>query len=209
MDRAIVRQATLKSNVVTVPIPNSILQYPLTIKAHIGVYEGDEFKVIETISIPVIPKVKPSDYRLENSDEEVYSFNALENLIVNTSDLVLTELQRVSDELDNAIVESGTIGIWKYIKWSNGDLDCIGVYEDTLSKTLDFAGLAAYTVEIPLPTDLFIEEPRFVNHTVQIGTALTIPGMAEPWPEMVKLWALSVDGTHDTMWRVFVSGKWK
>lgn len=83
MDRAIVRQATLNNNVVTVTIPNSILQYPLTINAHIGVYEGDEFKVIETISIPVIPKVKPSDYKLENSDEEIYSFNALENKVDN------------------------------------------------------------------------------------------------------------------------------
>lgn len=79
MDKAIVRQATLKNNVVTVSIPNSILQSPLTIYAHIGVYEGDTFKVIETVSIPVIPKVKPSDYRLENSDEEIYSFNRLES----------------------------------------------------------------------------------------------------------------------------------
>lgn len=81
MDKAIVRQATLLNNIVSVKIPNSILQYPLTVNTHIGVYEGDEFKVLEVISIPVIPKAKPSDYKLENSDEEVYSFNRLENMI--------------------------------------------------------------------------------------------------------------------------------
>ena len=83
MDRAIVRQSTLESGVVTVRIPNSILQSALTIKAYVGIYEGETFKVIETIEIPVIAKTKPADYVIEDSDEEVYSFKALENMIAN------------------------------------------------------------------------------------------------------------------------------
>ena len=81
MDKAIVRQATKDNNVVRVAIPNSLLQDPLTIYAHIGVYEGDTFKIVEKVEIPVIPKSRPSDYRIEDSDEEIYSFNALENAI--------------------------------------------------------------------------------------------------------------------------------
>ena len=83
MDRAIVRQSTLESGVVTVRIPNSLLQVALTIKAYVGIYEGDTFKVIETIEIPVIAKTKPADYTIEDSDEEIYSFKALENEIAN------------------------------------------------------------------------------------------------------------------------------
>lgn len=78
MARAIVRQSTLASGVVTVRIPNSLLQEALTIKAHVGIYEGETFKVIETIEIPVIAKAKPLDYTIEDSDGEIYSFKAIE-----------------------------------------------------------------------------------------------------------------------------------
>ena len=40
MARAIVRNSSIDNGVVTVRIPNSLLQSALTIKAYIGVYEG-------------------------------------------------------------------------------------------------------------------------------------------------------------------------
>jgi hypothetical protein len=82
MTRAIVKQATLTSSgVVECNIPNSLLQSPLKIYASIGVYEDDTFKTVETIEIPVVERVKPEDYTLEDGDEELYSFKALENAI--------------------------------------------------------------------------------------------------------------------------------
>lgn len=86
MDKAIVKQATMVNHVVSVPIPNSLLQDPLTIYAHIGIYEGDTFKVVERVEIPVIPKERPSDYQIQDSDEEIYSFRALENALENKAD---------------------------------------------------------------------------------------------------------------------------
>lgn len=83
MKGAIVKQATMEDHVVSVKIPNSLLQHPLTIKAHIGIYEGDLFKVVEEVQIPVIAKARPEDYQIEDSDEEIYSFKALENAISN------------------------------------------------------------------------------------------------------------------------------
>ena len=59
MEKAIVRQSSLTNHVVKVQIPNSLLQDPLTIKAYIGIYEGDTFKVIEVVEIPVIPRTRP------------------------------------------------------------------------------------------------------------------------------------------------------
>lgn len=97
MDRAIVRQSTLSSGVVTVRIPNSLLQEALTIKAYVGVYEDDTFKVIETIEIPVIAKTRPSDYALTDTDEEIYSFNKLENEIANAK-------KNIADQCDDNLV---------------------------------------------------------------------------------------------------------
>lgn len=82
-DRAIVRQSTMKNRVISVGVPNSLLQDPLRIYAHIGVYEGDTFKVVELVEIPVIPRKRPADYQIQDSDEEVYSFNRLENMLAN------------------------------------------------------------------------------------------------------------------------------
>lgn len=82
-DRAIVRQATMVDHIVSVGVPNSLLQDPLRIYAHIGIYEGDTFKVVELVEIPVIPRKRPADYQIQDADEEIYSFKKLENEIAN------------------------------------------------------------------------------------------------------------------------------
>ena len=108
MDRAIVRQAVLWNNIVSVGIPNSLLQDPLTIKAHIGVYAEGTFKVLEEVQIPVIPKKRPMDYRIENSDEEIYSFEALQNNIANmiTRNEFISANNTMMVRIDNIIANS-------------------------------------------------------------------------------------------------------
>ena len=84
MDRAIVRQASMDdAGVITVNVPNSLLQKPYSITAYVCVYEGETFESLHKIAIPVNARPKPNDYILEVTDEEVYSFNALENLVNN------------------------------------------------------------------------------------------------------------------------------
>lgn len=78
MDRAIVRRSRLINGTITVNIPNSLLQEAFTIKAYIGIYESETFKVIETVEIPVIGRARPYDYQFEDTDGEIYSFKALE-----------------------------------------------------------------------------------------------------------------------------------
>ena len=84
-DRAIVRQASLDKGVVSVAIPNSLLQDPLRIYAHVGIYEGSTFKVVELVEIPVKPRKRPEDYQIQDSDEELYSFKRLENMLANAA----------------------------------------------------------------------------------------------------------------------------
>ena len=108
MDRAIVRQATNIDQVVRVEIPNSILQDPLTIQAYVGIYEGETFKVIEKVVIPVYPRKRPFDYVIQGNDDEIYSFKALENKLEN----VIGELQAqyaavgvALDEVNDGIIQ--------------------------------------------------------------------------------------------------------
>lgn len=107
-NRAIVRQATLENGIAKVMIPNSILQEALLIRANVVVYEGDTRKTIETIEIPVVAKARPLDYSLTDSDEEIYSFNALENYINNTFDkinnIVLPSNQYRKDNIEDVKV---------------------------------------------------------------------------------------------------------
>ena len=101
MDKAIVRQATMSNFVVSVDIPNSMLQDPLTIHAHIGIYEGSTFKIVEKVEIPVIPKERPSDYQIEDADEEIYSFKALENALAQKADNAV-----INARVDNIIAHN-------------------------------------------------------------------------------------------------------
>lgn len=82
MERAIVRQSTINKDTITVAIPNSLLQEPLLIKAYIGVYEGETFKIIETVKIPVIPKERPTDYKFEDDGGDIYSYNEILNKMI-------------------------------------------------------------------------------------------------------------------------------
>lgn len=113
LDRAIVRQATMTDHVVSVAIPNSLLQDPLRIKAHIGIYEGDTFKVVELVEIPVEPRKRPYDYQLEGNDEELYSFKRLENQVANaaTKDQVANIVAGVTTDSELVDVRYGADGV--------------------------------------------------------------------------------------------------
>lgn len=81
MDRAIVRQATMDSaGVITVSVPNGLLQKPYTITAHLCIYKGATFETQYTVKLPITPRTQPADYSLED-DGDVYSFNELNNKI--------------------------------------------------------------------------------------------------------------------------------
>ena len=98
MDRAIVRQATMDdAGVISADVPNSLLQKPYKITAYVCIYEGDTFKSLYAIEIPVKARKKPGDYTLEN-DEELYSFNAIENQLVNLLSLI-EDHNQVDDDL--------------------------------------------------------------------------------------------------------------
>lgn len=132
-DRAIVRQATLSGGVVSVTIPNSLLQDPLTIRAHIGIYDGATFKVVELVEIPIIARKRPADYRIEDTDEELYSFKRLETIVANmvSQSAYNTGIEYVNSRINNIII-NGTA--------TEGNAELIDIRLGADGKTYDSAG---------------------------------------------------------------------
>lgn len=98
MGRAIVRQASMDAaGVVRVEVPNSMLQKPYTIQVYVCTYAGSTFETQYKLELPVKARTQPADYTLED-DQEVYSFNALENQLVNA-------LTYMEDQNNQALVK--------------------------------------------------------------------------------------------------------
>ena len=105
MPEAFVRQAQKSANgIITVDIPNVILEKSLPVDVYICAYEGDLFRTLYTLQIPVKARTKPSDYIYEKEDE-VLSFNALNNRltdsIVNMQKLVDNTVDSVNKKCDD------------------------------------------------------------------------------------------------------------
>lgn len=156
MDRAIVRQAAMNSaGVITVDVPNSLLQKPYKIKAYVCIYEGETFETKYLIEIPVKARKKPSDYTLED-DLEVYSFNALENLVNNTV-VTLTANNKALESAVNAkcaetIAEANDIvARGNKVLWSGSESIATGE-----SMTITVPGVNDYSV-IRINGDTYIK----------------------------------------------------
>jgi len=121
----------MTNHVVSVKIPNSVLQEPLRIYAHIGVYEGDTFKVVEQVEIPVIPRKRPLDYQIEDSDEEIYSFKKLENELANMA--TKAEAGAISARVDAIVANANK---------TDGNSELVDIRVGADGKTYTSAGQA-------------------------------------------------------------------
>ena len=129
MDKAIVRQATMdEAGVITARIPNSLLQKPYKIRAYVCIYEGESFRSLYLITIPIEARSMPNDYTLTVSDDEVYSFNTLENLVNNTVRTLTLDNSNLREELTKKCNETVNS-----VKESNQTLETnlTKKYEDT------------------------------------------------------------------------------
>lgn len=96
MERAIVRQAEMNdAGIITVSVPNSLLQKPYDITVYVCIYKCETFESLYKIVVPVTPRKQPADYSFTD-DEEIYSYNALDNKIDNTLALVLARYDDVN-----------------------------------------------------------------------------------------------------------------
>ena len=167
-DRAIVRQATMKNHIVSVGIPNSLLQDPLRIYAHIGIYEGSTFKVVEMVEIPVIPRKRPLDYQIQTEDEEIYSFKQLENAIANM--VTVKEANAISARIDTIVANANS---------TDGNSELVDIRVDIDGITHTSAGEA-------------VREQAAVAYAMKTATNITYElgsitnGIAEPTTQRAR-----------------------
>lgn len=69
LTEALVKNATMDAaGVISAEIPNVLLQKPHKITAHICVIEGETFRSLCKVEIPVKARPKPSDYTYEDDE---------------------------------------------------------------------------------------------------------------------------------------------
>lgn len=99
MAKAIVRQADVDDEgVISVNVPNSILEKPYKITAYVCIYDGDKFNTLYAVDIPVIERYQPDDF-IPDTEEEIFSYKALHNRIENLLTLS-TQTEGNSELLD-------------------------------------------------------------------------------------------------------------
>lgn len=144
MDKAIVRQATMDSaGVITASVPNALLQVASKITAYVCIYEGDSFNSLYKIEIPVIARAKPNNYSFVDDNDEVYSFNALENLVINTLDTLNTQYDKAIENVNQL-----NDRVDEMIETSNVFLPVVG---GTMKGAIDMSGNAISN--LPDPTE--------------------------------------------------------
>ena len=164
MGGAIVRQATMENHVITVKIPNTLLQEALRIYAHIGVYEGSTFKVVETVQIPVMPRKRPEGYVFEDNDGELYSYKRLENMLANKADSAA-----VNARIDTIVANGNSTD-------GNSELVDLRVGADGLAHTSAGAAVRAAEKRLDLVKHLLgAESAVCVNAFSEDHTVLSYP----------------------------------
>ena len=101
---AIVVPTTIDGDVVTAPIPNLLLQEPHNVIAYLHTTSNDESKTVEIINIPVIARVKPSEYEFIDN-EDIYNFEILDGRItdyINSSEARYSEFtEEVNEHIED------------------------------------------------------------------------------------------------------------
>lgn len=111
-DEAIVVNVTRNNDSVTAPIPNELLQEPYNVIAYVHTVDDNNAKTIEIITIPLIKRVRPSEYQFTDN-VEIKNFEKLEKDIVDFIELTNFKYDNftkgVNDVLDDIQRELITI----------------------------------------------------------------------------------------------------
>ncbi len=154
MEHAVVRQATMDdAGVVSVGVPNSLLQKALTLIVHVCIYEGETFKTLYTIEVPIKARKQPADYTFVDDANEIYSYNALEYKLNDTLadyDLAIAKYDEAVEELEesktnydtavenfNSAVDSFNLSVTALTEAKTNYNNASGVLTDCQNATAD------------------------------------------------------------------------
>lgn len=142
MGSAIIRHPQVdNTGVITVKIPNSLLQKNEPVIAYICGYVGETFKTYYRFDLKLIGRVKPADYTLDVDDEEVYSFNALEQKIIDALNEYDGKYDEVIRNLDSRLstAESNVKTYTDVVKKYETDFTAMKQYVESYRTELEKA----------------------------------------------------------------------
>lgn len=152
-EKAIVRQGELDSNgVVSVGVPNVLLEKPYPINVYVCHNGGAEFWTINQFMVPVVGRAKPSDWAFVD-EVEVFSLNALKAEIQPISGLEPPKVEKI-------LSDDGT--------WTLRFSLPAGVNGKTYVPSINFDGILSWElVEMqagpqvwPIPPDVSVVGPE-------------------------------------------------
>lgn len=115
----------------------------------------------------------------------------------------------LNKENNDYIVEQGTSGIWTYRKWASGIAECWGRQISTEKSIYDDTYCA---VNIPLPPDLFIEDPSANCSGFQLKTISSYIAMAITSTTLCSAYMKCISPINEDYfcWFYFdIKGRWK
>ena len=170
---AIVVQSELIEDTITVDIPNELLQEPYNIIAYIHTYDDNHAKTIELVNIPLIKRVKPSDYQF-TENVEIMNFERLEKDFTDFVNQVEADFLEYKEEA-NAHIDKR---IDDFIAQNNVNWDNILLKPDNIAflNTEDNA-------EVEIPENMYTNSDTKDN----VATFTSNDGSGDEWSEVETL----------------------
>ena len=177
MAKSIVVQPKVdKAGVISLDIPNSLLQTPTAITVYICGYEHNTFKTYYKVVIPVKARTKPGDYVLDANDGEVYSFETLNKRVTDLEaamnidgDQTLYRYTYNTDS-DNLVEASGKHTTKKYLPLVSTSLKAIKSIIDKIKTRL--SNLETKTDDLSKRID---DEVDTLNDSIETAKMYQIP----------------------------------
>lgn len=124
-----------KAGVINCVIPNSFLQKTESITVYVCGYEGPTFKTYYRFDLKVKARQKPADYKIEADDNEIYSFVALEQKVIDSLK-AYDEKYYNSHNILEARVKTAEMAVEKAIEDVSKNLDDLSEERDKLKTEL-------------------------------------------------------------------------
>lgn len=137
MTEAIVKQSEMSvDGIITCEIPNRSLEIAGTLDVYVCNYNKNEFKSYVHFTLLVKDRLKPADF-IADTDEKIYSYNALENLVNNT----IVNLTRMTENAIADMKKANADAIVETKRLNNENIDEVNrlnaEHDKSVNKVID------------------------------------------------------------------------
>lgn len=171
MSRALVRPATMDvAGVIRVGVPNSLLQTSAALTVYLCDYEGSTFQTLYKLDIPVKARTKPEGYTFQDDAGEIYSFEALENMVYNAVYTLDSKYAEFTEQMESRCKSAESAALTSAVHASKAANSAAEAAAEAaaaaVTEALDAAILKSDIVEIVKVSELPAEPDSAVLYVV-------------------------------------------